>query len=232
MSSSLEMHDAFDTRSLSERVYGLLLNEIVSGRLAANAQVDIDELARQLHISRTPIKESLNRLAAEGLVDIVPRRGTFVSRSHPRRLLELLDVRLMLEEGCSDDVAARADEAGVAALRAELDQMREFSTADVWRAKVDDFVKLDQAFHIHFVSLAGNAELDRLYERLHVHMHIGRVFYPSATIDLDRTMVEHEAIVEALERRDGPGLRQVVRDHIGRVRGFVAATLEPEAERA
>ena len=223
MSSSAAMHDTFDTRSLSERVYGLLLNEIVSGRLGANAQIDIDDLARQLQISRTPIKESLSRLSAEGLVDIVPRRGSFVSRSHPRRLVELLDVRRMLEEGCCDDVTARADDEGIAALRAELKLMKEISSVEVWRAKVDDFVKLDQAFHVRFVALAGNSELDRLYERLHVHMHIGRVYYPSATIDLDRTMAEHEAIVDALERRDAEGLREVVRDHITRVRAFVAA---------
>ena len=67
---SIGANEAFDTRSLTERVYGVLLNEILSGRLAPNTQIDIDEIGRRLQISRTPIKESLSRLAAEGLVDI------------------------------------------------------------------------------------------------------------------------------------------------------------------
>ena len=67
----------------------------------------------------------------------------------------------------------------------------------------------------------------RLYERLHVHMHIGRVYYPSATIDLNQTNKEHEAIVEALEHRDGTRLREAVGSHIRRVRGFIAATAAP-----
>jgi DNA-binding GntR family transcriptional regulator len=93
---------------------------------------------------------------------------------------------------------------------------------------VNEFVVLDQAFHTRFVSLAANSELNRVYQRLHVHMHISRLYFPSATIDLGRTMKEHQEILDAAEARAASRLRQAVRMHISRVRGFIAEALTPD----
>jgi DNA-binding GntR family transcriptional regulator len=218
----------FDTRSLAARAYGLLFNEIVSGRLAPNQQIDIDGLAQQLGISRTPIKESLSRLAAEGVVDIVPRRGSFVSECHPQRLLDLLEVRRMLEVGCCADVASVASESDIARLRDLAEQMRRFDVEAI-RSDFQKLMSLDQEFHDSFVSLARNAELIRMHRQARVHMLIGRVYFPSDSLDLQQMFAEHNAIVEALDARDVAALERAVGDHVKRVRDSVAERVDSHA---
>jgi DNA-binding GntR family transcriptional regulator len=218
---------SFDTRSLAARAYGLILNEIVSGRLAPNQQIDIDGLAQQLGISRTPIKESLSRLAAERLVDILPRRGTFVCEFNTKRLLDLLQVRRMLETGCCTEVAEAATHADVARLRDLAEEMRRFD-ADAIRSDFQTLIALDQEFHDRFVTLAGNAELIRMHRQARVHMLIGRVYFLSDSLDLEQMYAEHAAIVDALAARDVRRLETAVGDHITRVRDSVAARVDGE----
>ena len=86
-----------DLSPLNERVYQLLLRRILSGEAAPGGRLDAEELSQTLGVSRTPVKDALTRLCAEGLVEITPRRGTRVTALTRRDIQELHDVRRMIE---------------------------------------------------------------------------------------------------------------------------------------
>ena len=91
-----------DTSPLNERVYQLLLDRILSATLSPGQRVDSEELSRDLGVSRTPIKDALARLSAEGLIEIRPRRGTLVAKPTRRDAEELHEMRLMIETYVAD----------------------------------------------------------------------------------------------------------------------------------
>src|SRR5689334_25339402 len=113
-----------DERSLSERAYADLEEMIVTLKLAPGAAVSEQELAQRLGIGRTPIREALQRLAREGLVTILPRKGILVSETDPRKQLLVLEVRRELERLLCRSGAQRASEEQRQRFREIADGMR------------------------------------------------------------------------------------------------------------
>lgn len=224
----LEPPKALDKRSLSERTYAILQAEIVSGRMPPGHRIDVDALARTLEVSKTPIKESLQRLALEGLVDIAPRRASFVAASDPRRLIELLQVRRMLEVGACADVVAHSKEQDASSLHGMMAQMQAYARGNGDRSDLLPFLQFDQAFHSRFMAIAGNSELDRIYQHMRVHMQVGRAYYLSPSLDMSQTIEEHAAIMRCIEERDVPRLQGAVSTHIERVQAFIQARINHE----
>ena len=199
---------------ISEQVYHYLRNEVVTGRLAPGARVNMDELAERLKVSRMPIKEAIERLAGEGLLDVQARRGTFVSRLDPVELAETFEVR------CALEVLA-----GKLALRhltkADLERLRELIAAmDKSTAKSDVHLHLEQnaAFHELILTRSGNRKLLETWRRLRTPIHVAGIH--SRTDNwaerVTREQREHRAIVRALEQRDPEAVEQAVTNHIMR----------------
>src|SRR5919198_5811877 len=113
---------------ISEQVYDYLRGAIMTGRFAPGERLDLEGLVEQLKISKMPIKEAVGRLAAEGLLDIQSRRGTFVSRVDPRELAETYEVRQALEVLAGELAAERITEADIKRLH-ELTREMEAAAA-------------------------------------------------------------------------------------------------------
>ena len=130
-------------QSLTERAYGELEELIVTLQLEPSAVLSESTLAKRLGIGRTPIREALHRLAREGLVVILPRRGILVSEINVRSQLRLLEVRREIERLMSRSAAQRATDA-------ERAEFREIASGMIASAEVDDdvtFMRLDLRFN-------------------------------------------------------------------------------------
>ena len=205
-----------DLRSLSERVYEYLVERILTGVLVAGQRIDADDLSRVLGVSRTPIKDALGRLAAEGLVEISPRRGTSVSTVTLKDVEEIFDVRKMIMLFASDLALRNATSVDRQRLREMLVQLEAYVVGDDY-TNYADFLRLDHELHSYIVDLAGNTRLSALYESTNIQMSMARFGYthgPSMTSDAIAIHREHSAMVAAFERGSPEALKAAITNHM------------------
>jgi DNA-binding GntR family transcriptional regulator len=198
---------------LRQTVYDALVELIVSGTLQPGQHLVEAELARQLGVSRQPIRESLHRLQAEGWVELRPGQGAFVHTPTEQEVDQLLEVRGLLEGEAARLAASAATPEDVARLR------------DLWREGVaaldsdddpDRLVAANAAFHAHVTSLAGNvvlAELAELVDR-RVRWYYGRVVSTRG----HESWHEHGALVDAIAAGDGVAAAETARQHSDRTK--------------
>lgn len=201
---------------ISEQVYDYLRGEILTGRFAPGERLRLDELVAQLKVSRMPIKEAVGRLAAEGLLDVQSRRGTYVSRVNPRELEESFEVRRALEVLAGELAAGHLTRDDLARLRRLIAEME----AAAARRDVSGHLEKNFEFHELIVGLSGNRKLVEIYRRLRASIHIAGVHFRS-TNWLDRVgqeQREHRAIVRALEGGDPGAVAGAINEHLMRAK--------------
>ncbi|MHB1416525.1 MAG: GntR family transcriptional regulator, partial [Chloroflexota bacterium] len=177
--------EAFDRSSLTDKVYSLLKARILGQALLPGQKVDVDGLAADLGISRTPVKDALNRLAADGLVNVLARRGTFVARFELDDLLELLDVRLALESYAARLGAVRADGAQLQAMSELVHSLAtDFTEDQTVHADFDEFQARDRRFHLLTVTVAANRRLAEFCQSLHLDIQMAWAYYTRRDMEL------------------------------------------------
>jgi GntR family transcriptional regulator, rspAB operon transcriptional repressor len=196
---------------ISDQVYEYLRGEITTGRLVPGERLDLDGLVEQLKVSKMPIKEAIGRLAAEGLVDIQSRRGTYVGRVDARDLAETFEVRRALEMLAGELAVRRVSESELERLRGLIERMEASSD-------VASHVELNFQFHGLIVELSDNRKLIEMYDRLSVPIQVAGIHYRSEgwLERLEQEQREHRAIVDALERRDRESVAGAISAHIRR----------------
>jgi len=196
--------------TLPAQVAGRLRDMIAADQLSAGTKLNERELTAQLQVSRTPLREAIKMLAAEGLVHLVPNRGAFVADPSPDEVEDMLEAMGALEAMCGELACARATDAEIAAIRQTHDRM---AKAYERRDRLSYF-KLNQEIHRRVAQASRNATLQRLHATLNARLY--RVRFMSNKTDRWHTAVEeHEAIADALERRDVRALRRLLREHLG-----------------
>jgi len=209
---------------LTDTVYRTLKEQILTRTFPPGHRLRVNELADQLGVSRTPLKDALNLLATEGLVEIVPRRGTFVSDVSPDDIAEVFEIRRALELLAAETLVERVTSDQLACLRAELDALPRAGD----HADASEHMRRNLAFHQRFVALAGNRRLVELYEGLRAHIQIGRVHARRTDWRqrLRQERGEHQEILAALDARDAARLRAAVDSHIKRAKASLIRDLE------
>jgi DNA-binding GntR family transcriptional regulator len=154
--------------SLVELAVLRLRREILSGRTDPGERLVEEQLTRRLGISRAPLREALRRLAEQGLVEHVPRRGVRVATLSDRDVQELYDVRDLLERHAIAAALPLGRDADLAGPRAALDQMREATKA----ADRLQIAEAHRRFHVAVVALAGNRQLTAMYESILVKLQL------------------------------------------------------------
>lgn len=196
-------------QGIVDEVFELIRADIMALRIPPDSRISIDELARKLGVSQTPIREALSRLEATGLVTKRHLFGYCCAPQLDRRQLdELYELRLLLEP-----FAARC-----AAERMSEDQLREVSELakamepGETRHSYDRFAVQDSELHDLIARGSGNLLVRDALARLHTHLHIFRLrFHSEVTREAS---AEHAALVTALARRDGAAAGQAMRVHI------------------
>jgi DNA-binding GntR family transcriptional regulator len=200
----------FDNVTLSQRVRDHLRGEILSNRLTPGTHLQEEIIAAQLGISRAPVREALRLLAAEDLVRIAPRRGAVVRSLSPEEFLAAYQVREALEVLAIRLAIPRLTPLDHSALR-DLHQEMVLLAA---RGDVDGFFEANAAFHTLIVERSGNDRLREIYRQLMNQLRRYRMRSMSLRGGLERSLAEHAAILDAVERRDADAAARLLADHI------------------
>ena len=201
-----------DVSTFKDRAYTALKEVILSlGVYDRPSEVRLDErrLARDLGISRTPVREALTQLESEGFVRSVPRRGVYVVRKTKREVIELITAWAALESMAARLITLAAADEEIAALR------RMFATFEDGRlhAKLDEYSEVNIEFHQAIIRMSRNGVLIDLAENLFTHMRMIRRKTIGEEDRADRSIRDHINIIEALERRDTARAEELVRTH-------------------
>ncbi|VAX08989.1 Transcriptional regulator, GntR family [hydrothermal vent metagenome] len=200
--------------SLRDEVYDLLRRRILNRNYLPGYRFDLSTLETQLGISRTPLKEAMQRLERDGLVEIRPRRGTFVTRLDPSDVAEGFDVRQILECAAAKIVAQKVTDEEIAKFQAIHDEMTMLLESDDYQAIVQDYIELDSQLHHYLVELTQNKRLQAVYQHIDTHLQIARVRQKFSSSDSSQTQKEHEAMIVALKKRDAEAFCAAVETHI------------------
>jgi DNA-binding GntR family transcriptional regulator len=196
--------------SLHDEVVERLRDLIVEGALEPGARVPERELCARFAVSRTPLREALKVLASEGLLELLPHRGAQVTRLTAADLDELFPVMGALEALAGELACAQITEAELAEIRALHYQMALHAT----RGELADYFRLNQRIHEAIMEAARNPTLARLYRGLAGRVRRARYLANMSKPRWDQAVGEHEAILEALEKRDGAALGRVLKAHL------------------
>lgn len=194
---------------LHEEVTNRLRDMIVESKLVPGERIQELQLAQQLGVSRTPIREALKVLTSEGLVELLPLRGAIVKVFTDKDARDMLDVIALLEAFAGE----RACLAEPARIEAILEMHRRMATLYAQRQRLEYFV-LNQQIHEALIALADNETLSLTHATLSKRMRSLRYSGNSAPENWAAAMAEHETMMAALERRDGPALARAMRTHI------------------
>jgi len=181
---------------LNDSAYKAIKQGILSQAFAPGQRLILEELAQQLGVSLTPLKDALNRLAAEGLVEIVPRRGTYVTKLDISEVVEAFEVRSALEAMAIRLFLERASKAELQEIADMVDQLEALAQADDRSATYQEYVNLDHLMHRRIVELSRNRRLLAAHDREHTHMYMARARYGSFERSLDQAQEEHRALRE------------------------------------
>ncbi|MEF2279486.1 GntR family transcriptional regulator [Deinococcus sp. YIM 134068] len=195
-----------------------LRSAILSGDLTPGSRLSVPGLARQLGVSRSPVREAVLLLVGEGLAVEHSRRGVEVARLDVPGLLELYSLRAAVEGLAACLAAERMGGPDLAALRGVLDAQGAAAVADT-----RSFRELDARFHQIIVQTCGNARLARHAELLAREMRLAGPLLLNDARHLRRSHEEHREVEHALRQRDGPGAEAAMRAHLTRVAGAVRA---------
>jgi DNA-binding GntR family transcriptional regulator len=200
--------DALRTQSRADFVYDSLRDAIWEGRLAHGERIREEEIASLLGVSRTPVREALQRLQQRGLLVVGPGRGLMVAELSKQQVFELYAMREILEGSAARFAARHANETEVEILYRLQQELAE-SKGDALT-----LVKLNRRFHQAIYEAAHNQylldALDSLNDSLAL-LHNITFRAPSRRADTDE---EHRRIVEAIEKRDPDTAEKVAREHI------------------
>ena len=200
--------------SLHQEVAVLLRDQIFAGTLPPGSFIDEAALCESLKISRTPLREALKVLAAEGLVRHEPRRGSFVNQVTEQDLDEIFPIIALLEGRCAFEAARNASDADIAALDAMHARLTEYAQAK----RINDYYATNFSIHEAIITLANNRWLAQAIADLRKILKLARLQQLHAPGRLEQSLAEHLAIYAALRSRDSEGADAAMRTHLTRQR--------------
>lgn len=218
MADSLQLKPVTQSFSLKEHIHSVLLDAILEMHIydeGTDLRLDERSVAKQLGISRTPVREALARLEQDGFVEIIPRKGVFVRRKSLDEILEMIIVwaalesmaaRLVTESVANEDIEALRD---LALLHSETpDDSDEYSEANI-------------RFHQKIIDLSGCRLIKEATDSLFMHMHAVRRRAMKENNRASHSVPDHLEIIDALAKRDADLAGTLVREHTMRLHDHV-----------
>ncbi|MAN56981.1 MAG: GntR family transcriptional regulator [Paracoccus sp. (in: a-proteobacteria)] len=195
------------TASASHRAYDMLRDRLLRFKFMPNQKINENLLADELRISRTPLREALNRLAAEGLL-VSSGRGLSIPGLEPEVVFDLFEARLEIECATVRMACERATDADLA----RMSDFLELSMAESPDASVDRLIELDLHFHDTIAKLAGNKVLRQTLCNLNDRIHLIRWIAMEGR--RQGTQAEHRRILDHMQARDDRAAMAGMREHI------------------
>jgi DNA-binding GntR family transcriptional regulator len=214
------------TATAAARIYADLRSELVSLQRRPGEAISEAEIALAFGVSRTPVREAILKLSDDGLVDIFPQSGIFVSRIPLGALPEAIIIRKALEETTARLAAERATSSQILNLHSILERQREADAASDREA----FHQADEAFHATIAEIAGYPGIWTWIQQVKVHVDRYRRLTLPQTGRMREVIAEHAPILTAIEARDPAGAGMAMGRHLERLLADISATqnINPE----
>ena len=207
--------------SLHQQVARRLRQMLVENQIAPGAKLNERELAEVLQVSRTPLREAIKMLAAEGLVELVPNRGAIAVELNEADVLNTFEVMAGLEALSGELAAQRITDAELAEIRAMHFEM----LAAYTRRDLPGYYRLNAGIHAAINAAAKNPVLTAAYNQVNARLQALRFRSNQDEAKWQHAMAEHETMIEALGKRDAGAMRKVLLEHLGNKREVVVEQL-------
>jgi DNA-binding GntR family transcriptional regulator len=195
--------------SLADLAYQHLVRAILRTDLRPGTPLSVPELARRMNVSRSPVREAVQRLIYDGLAEHVPHRGAVVVSIDDQSFRDLLDVRQRLEGLAARLAAERIQPSGLDALAETLAEHERVVGDDLYRN-----VELDMRFHALIRAAAANADLDTMLARTQTRAHLSLHKMWRGSRDPQAMLAEHRAVFDALAAGDADAAERAAKRHI------------------
>ncbi|MGN0659879.1 MAG: GntR family transcriptional regulator [Emergencia sp.] len=209
--------DLQNHRPLREIVYEQLKLQILTGRITPGTRMMEVELADEMGVSRTPVREAIRKLEKEGLVTIEPRRGAYASDISVKDMVDTLEVREDLEGLAAYLAASRMTEDQIE----ELVTITDGYSEAIRNSDTEKIISYDEQFHKYIVACSGNKTLIQLSETVQELALRFRYLYYDDFSRYENMPVEHRQIIEAIKGGDADAARATADNHVKKLKEFV-----------
>lgn len=193
-----------------EEVVARIRERLIEGHIAPGARIPEQELCKALNISRTPLREALKVLAAEGHVVLLPNRGARAAKLTISDVRDLFEVSAALESAAGELACPRIGDAEIASIAAQhANMVAHFEARDM-----PAYYACNRAIHEAIMHACGNAVMIGIYESVSARIRRARYITPMTEAHWRVALLEHEAMLNALQRRDGPMLAMILKTHL------------------
>lgn len=196
---------------ITPQVYSHLRDAIIRNQFAPGDRISESEIARAYAVSRQPVREAFIKLSSEGLLAILPQRGTIISKISYAAVLDARFLREAIEADIVQILAAAPDPALVRELRSQIKAQRK-----VARTVLEDFIVLDERFHRTLADAAGKRGAWKLIEGLKSQMDRVR-FLSLGRFPVEKLITQHASIVDSMEKGDRVNANAAIRGHLREV---------------
>ncbi len=211
-------------RILADELADRVRDLIIAGDLKADEKIAEAELCARFGVSRTPLREAIKMLAAEGLVTLTPNRGARIASITAAEIAELFPIMGALEAFAGELAAARLSDLDLASLEALHATILATRKANDWIG----YSKANRTFHETIFRIAANASLRQLYDQLMIRIHAVRFVAQQPTTAWDQAVSDHEAMMQALRARDAKAIGPILRTHLAnKAESVIAALAHP-----
>lgn len=201
------------SQSATQQVFGALYKAVISLQLPPGTKVSEAEVAKQLDVSRQPVRDSFFRLSQLGFLSIRPQRATLITKISERAVLNAIFIRIAIEAECMRELMQRLTDADVKRLRLNLVRQEQALEAP----DPSGFHGLDEEFHEMLCDISGNGHAWSLIQEQKAHMD--RIRYLSLSEERRRMVLsEHSGIIDALDRRDMESAEANLRAHLANIK--------------
>ena len=212
--------------ALHQEVAVRLRQALVEGHIAPGAKLNERELCEQLQVSRTPLREAIKMLAAEGLVELLPNRGAVAAQLSRQDVIDTFELIAGLEGWSGELAAARITDAALTEIRALHFEMLAAHT----RSDLSTYYRLNARIHERINAAAANPVLERTYRTVNARLQALRFRSNFDERKWARAVQEHEQMVALLAARDGAGLRALLVAHLQHKRDAVLELMQRGAD--
>lgn len=227
MSKPIDQINLDNYKPLRELVFEALREAIISGRLRPGERLMEVQLAEELGVSRTPVREAIRKLELEGLVLMIPRRGAYVAEISMKDIADVFEIRAALEGLAAELAAQRCTSEEVEDLERSLFKIS--SCAE--RGDIPACIELDTIFHEQLMSASHNVRLVGMVANLREQIQRFRSTSLAHPGRMKIALEEHKKIVEAIAQGDADLARQLAYDHIENAENSLMEVIHEQREK-
>jgi len=217
------MRRVIESPNLRDQTYDIIKNMIIMREIEPGKKINEEHLAKEIQVSRTPIREALCRLENEGIVKIIPRRGAFVADLTEINVSEILLIREVLEGLAARLATENMDEKTLEKLKKALEKVSAVPEKD---SDLIDYTRSEVDFHALLLSASNNQMLKNMMEVVNAHLQIIRLRTVVIPERAQKTVKEHRQILKALEDGDASAAEELMRQHVRSVRDVALRNIE------